>query len=473
MHFVLLAFLILVVIGFFVVLWFAAKNWRWYNIVGALMTMVLAVTFLFPTALALKSRSAWHNLHERLTRRVAEMEEEQHKLKYGDESDPSYGVGVVALTQQMDSIGIETGRRWRGMQLQGAANGSITLNAPVSAAGVPPIGDPSAPAADAAAAPAADLPLIPADMIIYGFAENQNGLPWKYIGEFRVTASTPTQVTIQPTGSISGAAPQGWSLYELLPADSHAPFVAEGSKPSEENLLGRVNEAFLKQALANVADPAAVQSYLEDGRRLRDEDPAISRWVTIQFLKKHSEEVDSPDSRGALDGGFFDSSGRAVDSRLQTGDRVSFDVGDEITVLEEKGQELVKQGIAEIKLDYYLRPLNDYRFALPYIRLRIQELATRKKELEREIVTSQAALDATIKNSATVQDEKLKLEQDLAQTQVERKALASYRDELAEAVKQTQNRVLALYRQNAQMEVELKQIHFALQAKIDAITMTE
>ena len=57
MQYVVLGLLVVLVIGFFVVVWKAAQGWRWYNIVAVIFTMLLTVTFLFPTAGVLKSRS--------------------------------------------------------------------------------------------------------------------------------------------------------------------------------------------------------------------------------------------------------------------------------------------------------------------------------------------------------------------------------------------------------------------------------
>ena len=39
-----------ILIGFFVVVWKASPNWRWYNIVAVCITMILSVLFIFPTA---------------------------------------------------------------------------------------------------------------------------------------------------------------------------------------------------------------------------------------------------------------------------------------------------------------------------------------------------------------------------------------------------------------------------------------
>ena len=59
-----------ILIGFFVVVWKASPNWRWYNIVAVCITMILSVLFIFPTAGVLKSRSSWHQLKEKLEGRL-------------------------------------------------------------------------------------------------------------------------------------------------------------------------------------------------------------------------------------------------------------------------------------------------------------------------------------------------------------------------------------------------------------------
>ncbi len=66
MKFALLGLLVVLLIGFFVVVWKAAREWRWYNIVAVCITLLLAVLFLFPTAGVLRSRAAWHQVKERL-----------------------------------------------------------------------------------------------------------------------------------------------------------------------------------------------------------------------------------------------------------------------------------------------------------------------------------------------------------------------------------------------------------------------
>ena len=72
MKFAILGFLVVVVIAFLVLVYKASKDWRWYQIVAVIFTMLLAITFMFPTANVLQSRQAWHKLKEELEVRAAE-----------------------------------------------------------------------------------------------------------------------------------------------------------------------------------------------------------------------------------------------------------------------------------------------------------------------------------------------------------------------------------------------------------------
>ncbi len=472
MKFAIIGVLSLLFIAFLVVLWKAAKEWRWYNLVAAVFTMILAIVFIFPTAGALKSRSEWHKIKESLEVRTEETLAQTKALKFGDPTDPSAGLGVIELAQQLGKLGIEAGRRWRGLQMTNNNLQSIQLNqaAPPVAPGI--AADPAA-----AAAPAPAGPLIPDGLVVYGFAENtiqgvQDRLPTFFLGEFRVTASTPTSVTLTPTGPleagqqqrITGGQAGFWSLYELLPLDAHDPFIADGSSPDDDNLFGRVDDQLVRGLLGNVSEET-LQKYLRDGGRSTPADPPLSRWVKIEFTKNHSIEVDSPQKTGALEGGFFDGNGRAVDSRLQRGadGQVKFKTGDRIVLKEEAAKQFTDiDNVARLVDTYYLRPLNDYRFVLRRIRLRLTELAIRSKELDYEADVLNAAIAATVAMLTTNQKEKLKLEQDLAQTQAEAKAIREYHQQLQDGVKQTRERLVALYQDNQRREQQLKKAYAAV-----------
>lgn len=485
MQFVILGFLIVLVIAFFVVVWKAAPHWRWYQIVAVCVTMLLAAIFIFPVAGVLRSRSEWHKIKEELEVRLTQETARNRELKYGDPTNPAIGEGVRSLTQSLSKLGIEAGRRWRHLQLRSVDDAAIVLERPTPES-VPGM-EPETPEQ------IGDEPLVPQGMVVYGFAERASeesevAIPRLYLGEFLVTASTPTQATLQPTGQLEPMARQAignrnassWSLYELLPLDGHEPFIAEGSEPTEENLFGRVDEELVRSVLERQSQnpelqkifDQTLQEYLRDGSRAAADDPPGARWLLIEFTENHSIGVDSPDQRGALDGGYFDGSGRAVDSRLQRGNdgEVSFSSGDRIVVKEEAADELIEQGVAREIDRFYIRPLNDYRFGLRRIRLLLGELANRKTQLEFEQQVLTEATDKTIERIQREQEVRDKLEQDLAQWQVERQAIATYQGNLEDQLRQTREELVRLYRSNRQLVSELRQIHTSIRQRVDALT---
>lgn len=478
--------LVVLLIGFFVVVWKASPNWRWYNIVAACVTMLLAVAFIFPTAGVLKSRAAWHKLKNELAVRAAAVKAEYRIIKYGDLENPEAGEGIVSLNQRLSKLGIEAGRRWRNLSLK-SANQQIVLASqqqavPVVADAPPPVpveGEDGADPAAAAAAPPELLPLVPEGLVVYGFAETPNEqqilIPTFYLGEFRVDSSTPSQVTMTPTGpleqnqlqAINGRQATSWTLYELLPLDGHSPFIAEGSSSSDDNFFGRIDEDLVKKLLENKVSPETLQSYLRDGERANEQDPPNSRWTKIEFLKNYAVDVDSPDSRGALESGFFDGTGRSVDARLQHGEdgQVRFKKGDQIVLKEEAADQLIGDGTAKLVFEYYLRPLNDYRYILRRIRLRLTELADRSKELQIEKGVLEKSIAETSGMLVTNQDIKNKLEQDLAQFTVEKNAITEYSQGIRQRREKVRADMIRLHQQNLQLEQKLERMHRAIEQR--------
>jgi hypothetical protein len=470
MKFAILGVLLLIFIGFAVAVWKAAQSWRWYHITAAVITMLLAIAFIFPTAVVLKSRSNWHEVKERLEQQAESVQAENTLIKYGDQSDATAGEGLLELTQRLAKLGREAGRRWRGLRMQNATAQAISLRVPQNV-------DPVIPGEDGADAEADAPPALPqANLVVYGFAESryqEQVVPAFYLGEFKVSASAGNQVTLEPTGPlepaqiqrISGGGAANWSLYEMLPLDGHEPFIAEGSVADDDNVFGRVDDALLKQLLGNKIRPETLQEYLRDGSRSNPDDVLLSRWVKIEFTKNHKIDVDSPTQQGALEGGFFDESGRAVDSRLQRGEdgNTLFRTEQQIIVKEEAAKQLIDvDGVARLVDTYYLRPLNDYRFVLRRLRLRINEAATRKIELEFENKVLDGATNATNSMLTTNQDLKLKLEQDYDQVNVEVKAVQEYRDQLAERTKQLREDSKRMYEENLRLHKEIKRLQGVL-----------
>ncbi len=485
MYIALLSLLIVVVLLAGWLLWKSRDTWRWFQLTASAIILLLAIAILFPTAGVLKSRSAWNKVKEDLDARLAKIETEQATLKYGDPSDPVAGEGVLELQSRLQRFAVEAGRRWPNLRMQGNANGAITLASVAPVAVLPPGVVAEAPAegaAPAAAAPAAPAqPLIPQGLIVYGFAETQQPdvaalVPTFFLGEFRVTASAPGQVTIQATGALEAAQQQAitsgqaqsWSLYELLPLDSHDSFVAAGSESADDAVFGRVDDVLVKRLLGNGISPQTLDAYLRDGGRSKPDDAPASRWVKIEFTKAHNIVVDSPEKRNVLDGGFFDGSGQAVDSRLQRGEdgTAKFKVGMQVIVTEEAANDLIGQDVAKLVDTYFVRPLNDYRFVLRRIRLRLAELAIRKQELEYEQEVLNDAINATVAMLAANQDAKLKLEKDVAKINLERAAIKTYNAKVKQGVSDARERLVSIYQDNLELESELKKIHLNIEAAL-------
>ena len=153
---ILASVLFLLLVSFAVVVWKAASNWRWFNILAIVLTMLLAIVFLFPTAVVLKSRSAWHKIQADLETQVVTLQEETKRIKLGEAvgADSVRRGGLVDLQSELAALALEAGRRWRNLQFK---SGNLNAKPMSILLGAPPAngigGQPAEPAGDAAAKP--------------------------------------------------------------------------------------------------------------------------------------------------------------------------------------------------------------------------------------------------------------------------------------------------------------------------------
>ena len=481
MAYLVLAVIILLAIGAITAAILARHHWRWFHITAAIITVILGAIFPFYVAGSLKSRAAWNQMHEKLTTRLVRNQQEQAELKIGDAG--LGGVGLLELSGQLSKATLDAGRRWRNLIPQGRAGNQITL-AKLPEPGVEGIPTDPPPAAGDEEQPVP--PLAEVGTVVYGFAEqidavSGQAVPSTYLGEYKVVQSTPTSMVIEPVASLNPAQENGlqnaqqWTLYELLPLDSHEVFLAPGSVPSDDNVLGRIDEALVRSTLGDRITPATLQQYLDDGRRSQPDDPPLSRWMKIEFVKPHEEQVDDPKLNAPItSGGYFDGSGRALDIRLKrdsdTGGIVKFEVGDQILLKQEAADPLIEEGKAKLIDRFYLRPLNDYRFILRRIQLEVNELRSRIAELEFEAQVLTKSIDQTNGLIVVQQDRRNKLEQDLAQFRVEREAVTKAVAERTAEVRQTRERITTLHRENLAMEQKLDDYHRSVLRSVDNLS---
>ncbi len=464
---------------FFWLIWKSAATWRWYHLVLASLTFLLTLPMLPMTAIVLKSRSAWSEQVGLLEAKHQQIERDRQGLVNGVPGDPTRDPGVLELQTQLRRLNAEVGRVFRDLEVRDRGPAGVTLGRAVAAPATVD-GIPVDPAADAAA-PANASPLAAADSIVYAFAEQilQEGgpaVPVFYLGEYRITQATADTVSLTPTVPLEPfqlqAANQAgrWALYEVMPTDSHETFIAAGSVPDDELFFGRVDDEAIRALFGNSVAPETINDYLRDGSRAIASDPPAARWLKIEFTKKFELTVDGQDQRSAGDGGFFDSLGQAVDSRLQRteGDTVTFEAGEQLVVKEEAGIELINDGSAKLVDTYFIRPLSSYRLALRDLRQQIDYLDRQATGLRQQQSVLQVALNLTNDMTTKGQQRKLELEKDDSQVGKELSAIRSYSENIEQQLVSTKKEMSRLYQDNLSREKELQKIQTQIRQMVEA-----
>lgn len=316
-----IAVLLVVLIGLITII-MSIKNWHWAQMVLVLSIFFMAIATLF---LGMETFRIHRNIRKAipsLEKKLAEVEEENRALQFGARNDdpavmriftaeifggePPYDaeaegrmLSTTAWTTRLQDLARARGRVWRNA-IPGGFD-QKTNHVPVTIAPqqqAPPV-DPdlaaAEPPADPAAAPAAPQGHgLTADAIVYVF---ENGAPnpaapdqgAQYVGEFKVVQANDILVILEPvqtlnqfTGgrlvkSIQAAQQQKvtWSLYELMPADSHELF-AKLDEAAKRSLLPAASvEEYIRQGTPATDDDGDDVAYFDEaGNRLGPDDQA-------------------------------------------------------------------------------------------------------------------------------------------------------------------------------------------------------
>jgi hypothetical protein len=208
------------------------------------------VFFVFASAV-LQRQNQLRSDFNRLEASVDAAQKQNDQLRHGSPGQP----GVFQLIAQLNLITEGRGNVWY----------KVTPGQVEPATGVVPV---------TIEAPAPHQ-LAP-DKVVYAFGDRDAG--GGYLGEFRVTASAEKQATLTPTGKLAPGElerlqknPGPWTLYDVMPADSHALF----AELPEDQLKALLPEATLGEYLKDgqAADPNDPADRVSDGkyvRQLRD-----------------------------------------------------------------------------------------------------------------------------------------------------------------------------------------------------------
>jgi len=181
--------------------------------------------------------------------------------------------------------------------------------------------------------------------------------------------------------------------------------------------------------------------------------------------------VDSDVEQSLLDAGgrFFDSSGRALEIRLRRGEdgTVGFRQGDSTIFDKETADRLVADGIAKQIKVLFRRNLHDFAFFFRDAYYRHQTLDQEIQRAGRDAATMTELKTTAEQEMALRQQEKARLEQDLAGFQRELTDVTAYNEALQVRWSQTTQRLSELFRANVQMMNEVTRLQFEMARQIN------
>ena len=411
--------LVLMIVSLFVFIYLmviTAKSW------GALHTTMLCFifieswVFLIFAGRALDKRVTMLKDYSTTKANVEKLKSEVQKLTWGGENIAEAQEAFMPLSGQARRLAADRGRVWRNVSKMGVEGNKVRLELvpPAPAGGIE---DPAA----AAAAPAAAVDTIPQNMIVYAFTQGTPNtgaapatpapaeaaspadasatdpapadpaplpetpagdaaagmsVPLVYLGEFRVTESTPGNVVVEPVTPLEPNQVKALNdesilaLYETLPQDSHDAFLTKGAAPNDQSVFGAVDETTLKSLFASLPAgrrEAVIANYMRDGGVSTDNDSKLNVYQLVEVVNPIKKDVDGGKVNLA-EQGYFDPAGRTIDSRLMLGgDQKEVTLNPGKQLLLPQGPEvadLLQKGDLKLIRNVYVRPLNSYEKGL-------------------------------------------------------------------------------------------------------------
>ena len=457
------------------------------------LLFVLCLTFVFFSAAVQRKRVSGIVRFENAQRENLRLKDEIQRTKFGELATPTTDVAnLMPLLAELDRVNQNRGRVWRDTVPRDWSNNvaTVSLQPPeaVAPGGLAPgVVAPAAAPTDPAAGQTAPEQLA-AEMVVYvfGVGPDEQGVvvPQFFLGEFFVTESAGGVIKLRPTIELSPPQLQAlqsnqfprWSIYELMPADSHAAFAVPGSKPSREEIFGRMDPqriaALLKlpldllekqpseMTIEELVQADVLRSYILDGQRAPDLTPPSKTWLRIRFVNETSFEVDSGETRNAIEGGYFDRSGRTVDARLKRGpgkERVTFRPDQEAIFPFERANQLIDSGDAQLLEPIFVRELNDYAYLFKELRLRQNQAAQDLQRVQREAARIQETNEIGQAQIVAKQAERKRLSDDLAQVRKEQEVITGEEARLSQELNETKRELSGLFRRSQELYRKLVQ----------------
>ena len=522
---------VLGLIALIVFLIMGRKSWKFFHSFILFLNFPLMVAIMFYSAMVLKSHVAWKQLvaENEVTLEKKELKIQQLtdgnilEIKQVDmdlldvkESDKSLKAAKRARLRLMK----ERGTVWRDCQVTNVAASAIQLQlstgAPPAAppAGVPPAAPPAGAPADPAAPPVA-VP-VPAplekgatvvafkEMLINTISSNWK-VPVAYLGEFLVTDSTGTVVTLAPALPIDPVRDQQqlaqinardgtWVLYKTMPLDGHTLFppglteehFRTAFPQAEMQVQDDVYQAILDQYVYDGQPVESIKQQINDPTRVdellglnRDATKQPTRqWYEVKFIQAHEIDVNSQVVAGSpLATEAFDPSGKAqlpdllqLDETGKSTQPTEFEIGDVAIFDKDTADDLRAQGKVEIQKEIYRRELVDYKDSFRDIEKLRNDIIDRTAKAQRDVDDVKDALANLQKQIAYREGEITKLTDDLNNHRKEVQLVSAHRAKLEQEWAKLKDEIRKAYFANKHYEAQLAAMQQELVERVEKRT---
>lgn len=483
--------LAIVVIAFLVIAGMSSRTWRALHVTAIYLVFFAGFAFTILAASSLKTRAQWKEKADRLSEDLDVAKAHLREIVHGNpDTDQQAVVTLQEVRARLARLSLDRGRVWRQCQpVPGSLSG--TPETPNVIFGTTPPGAEATPNR------------INVGAIIHLFREvlkDETPIPVAYVGEFRVTAATDDQATVEAVRPLLNHQVNqirypnsSWALYEIMPLDSHQAFVNADERIQIENdnvsIFGTVDEAEIREIFTLVneenfltsrthpATPLSEQELdalildrVNDGKREKDATDK-NNFMKVRFTKSHVIKVDSTlaAKTNLMDVArdLFDAAGDANLARLRRGEPVEFKT-DQIGIFHnEAAQPLIDDGTAVLMERIYVRELTDYDRLFAEVRWQIERLGIIATEVKFASISIEKADAGVSKQFAIRQAERVKLEDDQANVGKELETLGQYSDNLTSVQADIRQKLSKLYRTSNNLASQLADAHQRIRNNID------
>jgi hypothetical protein len=318
----------------------AKKDWHWLNPVLLIFIFIAGSAGMIGMAQTLHLRRGVLKKISDGTEKLERLEKEKQKVIYGDIASSEFGPDSLrGISQQVELLQLGRGRVWSGGEVKNE-NGEIEFKFPAEQ---PEIEDDN---------------MSLANVELFAFANDANGIPVSFVGKFTVLEHNPTELFLERSVPIANWQEYGkpsakWTLFERMPFDKHGVFRevyrqlpgGEAVKTGEDFDIAKFRQFLMTNEYALPAQKVGLAPNSAEYERLIDEfafdglsigtidawvDKAPNRisprfepspsevFVKYKFTGSSSETYTVDDKTGKLDtDGTFSVQGHAVDPLLQ------------------------------------------------------------------------------------------------------------------------------------------------------------